>query len=707
MVGFFEKQDRKTPAQLPKRRFAISTLCLCWLLGSPLAAVTVTGTLAVDPDTLAGTDGQDRVLLYAPNPVEPGSSISHWDVSASPNLLMEPSSSNSLAFGALDLTRRQMFDIGWQGGSSNIEIRIQDADGQGFNDPSLGAQRRQAIEFAAGIWESALRSNVTINVEVSFSALDCGDGGGVLAQAGPQFIFESFPGAPVGGTWYHGALAEALSGQNLSLQDVSDPIAGELTLTFNSRIDQACLGAGTRYYYGLNGNGGSNTINFVMVALHEMGHGLGFSSLVNESTGSQFLNRPDIFSRNIRDTTAGLQWHQMNNNQRRISAVNSGNVVWSGNGVTAQAPNFLDPAPSLVINQPNSIAGRMQIATAEFGPRISTPGITGEIVPAIDGSAAPSRACNTIVNGSEIAGKIALIDRGECTFVVKVRNVQNAGARAVIVANNQAGSPVPMGGDDIGISIPSAMISLSDGQRIRAALAEPPPFDPGTFRLTESAISRREGIGSISIGIERFSGTDGDVSVDYTTTDGTATAGSDYTQTSGTVTFLDGEDGTQNITIPILDDGASEDEESFFFALSNPEGDANLGNPRSAEITITDNEPCEPSDTIICLQNGRFRVRVDWRNAQNERGDGSLVTGGTDDSALFWFFDPDNWEFLVKVLDACFIADRYWVFAAATTDVEYTLRVTDTETGVTRFYENPLGVSSDAITDTNAFASCP
>ncbi len=680
---------------------------LLGLSSSPAASVTVTGTLGVDANSLAGTDGQGRVLIYTPNPVEPGSSVSHWDVSASPDLLMEPSSSSGLAFGALDLTRRQMLDIGWQGGSSNIVIRYKDSAGQGFNDPNLGAQRKQAVEFAANIWASALRSPVTLNVEASFSNLDCGDGSGVLAQAGPQFIFESFSGAPVGGTWYHGALAEALSGQNLSLQDSSDANAGELTLTFNSRIDQACLGAGTRYHYGLNGNGGPSTINFVMVALHEMGHGLGFSSLVNESNGNQFLGRPDIFSRNLRDNSTGLLWHQMNNNQRRISAINSGNVAWNGSGVTSQAPNFLQQAPSLIINQPTSLAGRMQIATAEFGPRISNPGITGDIVPAIDGSAAPSRACNGIVNGGEIAGKIALIDRGDCTFVIKVKNAQNAGARAVIIANNQAGSPVPMGGDDSSIFIPSAMISIADGQRIRATLAEPPPFDPGTFRLTASTINRREGIGTISIGIERINGTDGDVSVDYATADGTATSGSDYTATSGTVTFLDGESGSQNVTIPILDDGASEDEESFFLALSNVEGGADLGTPRSATITIADNDPCEPSATIVCLQNGRFRVRVDWRNPQNQRGDGSLVTGGTDDSALFWFFDEDNWEFLVKVLDACFIADRFWVFAAATTDVEYTLRVTDTETGVTRFYENPLGVASDAITDTNAFASCP
>jgi len=62
---------------------------------------------------------------------------------------------------------------------------------------------------------------------------------------------------------------------------------------------------------------------------------------------------------------------------------------------------------------------------------------------------------------------------------------------------------------------------------------------------------------------------------------------------------------------------------------------------------------------------------------------------------------------LVKVLTGCKINDRYWVFAAATTNVEYTLRVTDTEMDVSKEYFNPLGQASPAITDTSAFATCP
>ena len=77
------------------------------------------------------------------------------------------------------------------------------------------------------------------------------------------------------------------------------------------------------------------------------------------------------------------------------------------------------------------------------------------------------------------------------------------------------------------------------------------------------------------------------------------------------------------------------------------------------------------------------------------------------DSGIFWFFSPNNWEILVKVLDGCDFNGHYWVFAAATTNVEYTLRVTDTLAGEVATYSNPLGSSAAAVTDTGALATCP
>ena len=110
---------------------------------------------------------------------------------------------------------------------------------------------------------------------------------------------------------------------------------------------------------------------------------------------------------------------------------------------------------------------------------------------------------------------------------------------------------------------------------------------------------------------------------------------------------------------------------------------------------------------MLCLGNaGRFRVEVQWTDFVGQQGIGTKVVE-SGDSGLFWFFDDANWEMLVKVVDGCGFNGHHWVFAAATTNVEYTLTVTDTLRGVEAVYQNPLGVSSAAITDTEALDSCP
>ena len=88
---------------------------------------------------------------------------------------------------------------------------------------------------------------------------------------------------------------------------------------------------------------------------------------------------------------------------------------------------------------------------------------------------------------------------------------------------------------------------------------------------------------------------------------------------------------------------------------------------------------CIEGPSTLCLNNDRFQVRVNWRNFEGQTGVGSVVPGGSNTSANLWFFQPDNWELLVKVLDACQVNNRYWVFFAATTNVRFELTVTDTD----------------------------
>ena len=113
---------------------------------------------------------------------------------------------------------------------------------------------------------------------------------------------------------------------------------------------------------------------------------------------------------------------------------------------------------------------------------------------------------------------------------------------------------------------------------------------------------------------------------------------------------------------------------------------------------------CRVDEETTCLQNSRFEVKANWWKADGEAGAANVVGEGTDDSGLFRFFDPENWEILVKVLDGCGINGRTWVLGASTTDLGYRIVVTDTVTGESRSYENEPGQPAPAIVDTKAFA---
>ena len=135
-------------------------------------------------------------------------------------------------------------------------------------------------------------------------------------------------------------------------------------------------------------------------------------------------------------------------------------------------------------------------------------------------------------------------------------------------------------------------------------------------------------------------------------------------------------------------------------------GDSTYSEEVTASTFDSMPDPCVGGPTALCLNGGRFKVEVDWRNYSDVRGEGKVVPQGADDSGLLWFFGEKNWEMLVKVLDGCSGNGHFWVFAAATTDVEYLLTVTDTYTGVRAVYFNPLGRAAPAIADNRAFRTC-
>ncbi len=317
-----------------------------------------------------------------------------------------------------------------------------------------------------------------------------------------------------------------------------------------------------------------------------------------------------------------------------------------------------------------------------------------------------------------------------------------------------------------------------------------------------------------------------EVTVDYDTADGTATAWQDYTPRSGTLTFPSNNATPQTIRVPILNDDIAEaDIETFVVRLHNatnavlaggettltatgtiadddkrvdpppqppppqpppppdpePDPEPELGPPKASfmvdavcedglcgaltgdpvsfedtssgrvrlrtwdfgddsaartrtarhawakpgfyEVTLRVGdgavestasltflvEAAAPAGTCVadastrCLLDSRYSVTVDWWRADGAAGSGSVVHAGTNDSGLFLFFDPENWEVLIKVLDGCALNGNVWVYGASTTDLGYAIRITDTATGAVREYRNEPGTPAAAITDGTAF----
>jgi plastocyanin len=346
---------------------------------------------------------------------------------------------------------------------------------------------------------------------------------------------------------------------------------------------------------------------------------------------------------------------------------------------------------------------------------------------------------------------------------------------------------------------------------IHVAAANPPPdLHPGALRFSQASLNVSEAVGQATVTVQRVSGSDGAVSVAFSATAGTATAGQDFTPTSGTLNWANGDSGSKTFKVTIANDTVQETSETVLLALASPTGGATLDDAqKTATLTILDNDgpppstppaaptsltatahspseidlawtdnannetgftiesrsptgtyqelgsvaannttfaatgldtaklyffrvratgsgstfsaysneaseatdavpgPCVAGPTTLCIDN-RFKAEVGWRTA-TATGQGQAVPlASAPNSGLFYFFGADNIEMLIKVLNACVPPfNHFWVFFAATTNVEFTTTVTDTRSGKVKVYFNPLNTSAPPVQDVNAFATCP
>lgn len=356
--------------------------------------------------------------------------------------------------------------------SATIVINNIDGPGEGFNDPTpaapvggnagttKGQQRLIAFTFAANIWGATLDSNVPIVIQAAFNPL----APNVLGSAGTTFIFRDFPGtglypgAEFPGTWYGSSLADKRAGLELN------PGFPDINAQFSSNFN---------FYLGLDNNHGALP-DLVVVLLHEFAHGLNFQTFVSASSGANFAGFTDIYARHLLDNTTNLHWDQMTQAQRQAAATKFGRVVWDGADVNGDVPNVLSfGSPEVRVLTPAGIAGPYQFGTAAFGPVLSSPGVSAQVVDAQDAAnaAGPTTTdgCTAFTNAAAVAGKIALVERGTCGFALKARNATNAGATGVIIYNQLANvnaAPPGMADDGINgvfVTIPTVSMTRADG----------------------------------------------------------------------------------------------------------------------------------------------------------------------------------------------------------------------------------------------------
>ncbi|GJJ02034.1 serine protease [Duganella rhizosphaerae] len=374
--------------------------------------------------------------------------------------------------------------------AATITIVNGDPAGVGFNDPApaspvggntgttLGAQRLNAFQAAANTWGATLTSTVPIRILATWEALPCDGGGAVLGSAGALEVFRDFPGAPRANAWFSKAETNKLVGADV------DPATADIRARFNVNLGQPGCLTGSPFYLGLDSNHGAQ-IDLVTVLEHEFGHGLGFQTYTDDGTGEQLDGVPSIWDYFLLDTSTGKLWKDMSDAERAASALKSGKLVWNGLIVNQAAQTVLQQgAPALTVLAPAGVAGVVQVGTASFGPPLANPGVTGEVMPVVDTAPDRGLACDPLspINALAVGGKIALIDRGSCTFVIKVKNAQDAGAIGVVIVDNVAGAPPPgLGGTDPSIVIPAVRITLDDGKRLKAALATRSRKHSGVF----------------------------------------------------------------------------------------------------------------------------------------------------------------------------------------------------------------------------------
>ncbi|MET0343928.1 MAG: hypothetical protein ABW252_23135 [Polyangiales bacterium] len=364
-------------------------------------------------------------------------------------------------------------------GQAHAEAEFRLTTGAGFDDDTpvapiggnpgttLGAQRRELMLHALRIWGGVLESKVPIVVDAEFDLLECSRGGAIVGGAAatgwvrPRPPADLPPGQPP-------VIYPVALGDRLAERDIA-PGTADIYIVINANLDiEPCKTAIGGLYYGFDGAGGSTAIDLLSTALHELAHGLGFASSVDEVTGKLTVSLGiDAFSTHIRDLDLDRTWERLSDLERAGSTGNVRRLVFDGPATTEAAKRQLERGEPQLILSPKVAGVTGYLADVGFAINPANAPVTGKLM-----IASPVDACAELT--TSVQGAIVVVEPNstKCPGRASLNRLVEGGAAGILLV---APSPVdlpalPIAAGAEEIRLPIATLAIDDAIAIAREL---------------------------------------------------------------------------------------------------------------------------------------------------------------------------------------------------------------------------------------------
>jgi len=345
------------------------------------------------------------------------------------------------------------------------------AHGVGFDDDTpaspvggnpgrtLGEQRRLALSHALSLWAGYIDSTVPIELDVAFSDLGCEQDGVVLGRAGALGYVGGLDAPQANpALLYPSALANSLAGRDL------DEGQADIEMALNSAPDDVCRSRTRGFYYGYDGAAGDAN-DFVDIVIHELAHGLGFSSTVDLASGELTGGSLDAFSAQLFDLDTDRPWSQLTASERARSAARPRRLVWNGPEARRVAQR------ELTLDEP-----RLQLtpAVAGFSGLVSDTSI-GQPAPlaGVSGPVVLGQSCAIGPPAASSGAWVAMFTR--CDPVAAAHSAASAGASAALLVRPSPYElpPLPLEAAqrNMSLGLPLLMLAEADARNIQLAMS--------------------------------------------------------------------------------------------------------------------------------------------------------------------------------------------------------------------------------------------